>query len=39
MPLVTLAAMAEDGTLADLKTFALVQTLRMRRPELFKASS
>src|SRR5581483_9136823 len=35
LPLAELAAMAEDGTLADLKTFALVQTLRMRRPELF----
>ena len=35
MPLAELAAMAEDGRLADLKTFALVQTLRMRRPELF----
>ena len=35
MPLAALAAMAEDGTLADLKTFALMQTLRLRRPELF----
>jgi hypothetical protein len=30
-----LAAMADAGTLADMKTFALVQTLRLRRPELF----
>jgi len=36
MPLAELAAMAESGALCDLKTFALVQTLRMRRPELFK---
>lgn len=35
MPLAALAAMAESGALADLKTFALVQTLRMKRPELF----
>ena len=36
LPLATLAAMADDGRLADLKTFALVQTLRLRRPELFR---
>jgi nudix-type nucleoside diphosphatase (YffH/AdpP family) len=30
-----LAAMADAGTLADMKTFALVQTLRLRKPELF----
>jgi nudix-type nucleoside diphosphatase (YffH/AdpP family) len=30
-----LAAMADSGRLDDMKTFALVQTLRMRRPELF----
>jgi nudix-type nucleoside diphosphatase (YffH/AdpP family) len=35
MPLRTLAAMADAGTLTDLKTFALLQTLRLRRPELF----
>ena len=35
VPLATLAAMAESGELADLKTFALVQTLRIRRPDLF----
>ncbi|MBV8798506.1 MAG: NUDIX hydrolase [Alphaproteobacteria bacterium] len=30
-----LAAMADDGRLADMKTFALLQTLRLRKPELF----
>ena len=35
MPLSELAAMADKGTLDDLKTFTLVQTLRLRRPELF----
>jgi nudix-type nucleoside diphosphatase (YffH/AdpP family) len=30
-----LAAMIDAGQLADMKTFALVQTLRLRRPELF----
>jgi nudix-type nucleoside diphosphatase (YffH/AdpP family) len=35
MPLAELAAMADAGTLAELKLFALVQTLRLRRPELF----
>ncbi len=32
-----LARCAENGELNDLKTFALVQTLRLRRPELFAA--
>lgn len=36
MPLAELAAMADAGTLGDLKTFTLVQTLRLRRPELFE---
>jgi nudix-type nucleoside diphosphatase (YffH/AdpP family) len=31
-----LAAMADRGEISDLKTFALVQTLRLRRPELFQ---
>jgi nudix-type nucleoside diphosphatase (YffH/AdpP family) len=31
-----LAAMADSGALNDLKTLALVQTLRVRRPELFR---
>lgn len=35
MPLAELAAMADSGRLDDSKTFALVQTLRLRRPELF----
>lgn len=35
MALDELATMADAGTLADLKTFALVQSLRLRRPELF----
>lgn len=37
MPLADLAAMADAGTLRELKLFALVQTLRLRRPELFAA--
>jgi nudix-type nucleoside diphosphatase (YffH/AdpP family) len=35
MPLAELAVMADAGALCDMKTFALVQTLRLRRPELF----
>jgi nudix-type nucleoside diphosphatase (YffH/AdpP family) len=35
MPLAALAGMADAGTLADMKTLMLVQTLRLRRPELF----
>jgi nudix-type nucleoside diphosphatase (YffH/AdpP family) len=35
MPLVELGRMAERGVLTDLKTLALVQALRFRRPELF----
>ncbi len=35
MPLAEIAAMADAGRLTDMKTFALVQTLRLRRPELF----
>jgi nudix-type nucleoside diphosphatase (YffH/AdpP family) len=34
-PLAELAAMADRGALDDLKTLMLVQTLRLRRPELF----
>ncbi|MEI6882702.1 MAG: NUDIX domain-containing protein, partial [Bacteroidota bacterium] len=37
VPLADLAAMADAGTLTDLKTFALVQSLRLRRPELFSS--
>lgn len=35
MPLAELAAMADNGGIEDAKTFALLQTLRLRRPELF----
>ena len=35
LPLAELAARADRGELDDLKTLALVQTLRLRRPELF----
>ncbi len=28
--------MADDGRLDDMKTLCLVQTLRLRRPELFR---
>jgi hypothetical protein len=35
LPLAELADMADKGALGDLKVFALVQTLRLRRPELF----
>jgi len=30
-----LARLADSGKLADIKTLVLVQTLRLRRPELF----
>lgn len=35
MPLDALAAMADRGELRDAKTLVLLQTLRLRRPELF----
>ena len=35
LPLAELASRADRGELDDLKTLALVQTLRLRRPELF----
>ncbi len=35
LPLVELARQADAGEIRDLKTLALVQTLRLRRPELF----
>ena len=35
MPLSKLAAMADGGALQDMKTLLLLQTLRLRRPELF----
>ncbi|MGY2050767.1 NUDIX domain-containing protein [Methylobacterium sp. JK268] len=37
MPLADLAGMADAGVLRDLKTLVLVQTLRLRRPDLFGA--
>lgn len=36
LPLTELARLADAGEIIDLKTFALVQTLRLRRPELFR---
>lgn len=35
LPLQALAALADEGRLTDMKTLLLVQTLRVRRPELF----
>ncbi len=35
MPLSALASMADEGRLQDAKTMLLVQTLRLRRPDLF----
>ena len=35
MPLAEVAAMADDGRIEDMKTFALIQTLRLREPRLF----
>ena len=34
-PLARLAALADAGEIADMKTLVLVQTLRLRRPDLF----
>jgi len=36
MPLARLASTVDEGGIADLKTFALVQSLRLRRPDLFR---
>jgi 8-oxo-dGTP pyrophosphatase MutT (NUDIX family) len=36
MPLAELAILADNGELTDMKTLALVQTLRLRAPELFR---
>ena len=36
LKLAELAALADTGKLADIKTLVLVQTLRLRRPDLFK---
>jgi nudix-type nucleoside diphosphatase (YffH/AdpP family) len=35
LPLAELAAMADAGQIMDMKTLAIVQTLRLRKPELF----
>ena len=35
MPLAELAAMTDSGALKDMKALVLVQTLRLRRPEMF----
>ena len=35
VPLARLAALADAGDLDDMKTLALIQTLRLRRPDLF----
>lgn len=35
LPLSELARMADEGSISDVKTLALAQTLRLRRPELF----
>ncbi len=37
LPLDALAALADRGGLTDMKTLALLQTLRVRRPDLFEA--
>ncbi|AWN41610.1 NUDIX hydrolase [Methylobacterium durans] len=37
VPLAELAAMSDRGELSDMKTLVLVQTLRLRRPDLFAA--
>ncbi len=37
LELAKVAAMADAGQLTDMKTFALVQTLRLRRPDLFES--
>ena len=39
MALPDLADMADRGEVADMKTLCLVQTLRLRHPELFTAPS
>lgn len=39
LPLAELARLADAGQLVDMKTLVLLQTLRLRRPELFAASA
>ena len=36
LPLAELAAMADAGQIVDMKTLAVLQTLRLRKPELFR---
>jgi nudix-type nucleoside diphosphatase (YffH/AdpP family) len=36
LPLAELAAMADGGQIADMKTLALLQTLRLQKPGLFE---
>jgi nudix-type nucleoside diphosphatase (YffH/AdpP family) len=36
LSLTALAAMADDGSIEDMKTLCLIQTLRLREPELFR---
>ena len=36
MALGELAGMADRGEISDMKTFALLQALRLRRPDLFQ---
>ncbi len=38
IPLRDVAALADSAQVTDMKTFALVQTLRLRRPDLFVAN-
>ena len=35
LPLSDLAQLADTGRLSDMKTLLLIQTLRLRRPDLF----
>ena len=39
LPLTEIAAMSDAGALTDMKTLVLVQTLRLRRPDLFVLTS
>lgn len=37
MPLAELATLADRGEISNMTLLAMVQTLRLRRPELFRA--
>lgn len=37
IPLADLARLADEGAILDMKSFALIQTLRLQRPALFEA--